>query len=293
MKLKLISFLLLLSVQIVAQEEKKLADAFMQSLVKNNYSLLTPHLASSEIMNKAFYAGKANKAKLAKDITTYTTKLKTAWPKYITDAKEEKVSLSKVKVVKVTSEVINKEMNMHGLNIMFKHEDRFGMIGLIYFPYNQKSYFLDFPNPLDAFDAKDSFRIATNLQYSQDKNDPFIEAAIQEELNMLFGYVKDFNIAAFTPKTVHRDDDPAKNWKTAGDLTNKYDSLQAGATMGRIYTMLDGCKDKTFHSFTIEKESEGVWYVYSYKCTDGRVLQFAFLKINGVFLLGDIDVEKQ
>lgn len=292
MKLKLISFLLLLCVQTVAQDEKKLAETFIQSLVKNNYSLLTSHIATADIINKAMYAGKADKTKLTKDFTVYTTKLKSAWPQYVANAKKENINLSKVQVLNVTAEVINKEANMYGLNIMFKHADRFGMIGLIYFPYNKKSYLLDLPNPLTAFNAKDSFSIATNLQYNQDKNDPLIEAAIQEELNMLFSYVKDYNIAAFTPKTIHHDDNPAKNWKTAGELTNKYDSLQAGATMSKIYLILEACPDKKFGSFKVEKESEGVWYVYTYLCPDGKKLHFAFLKIKGQYLLGDIDVEK-
>lgn len=292
MKLKLIPFLLFLCLQTIAQDEKKLAETFIQSLVKNNYSLLTPHIATADIINKAMYAGKADKSKLTKDFTVYTTKLKTAWPQYIANAKTEKINFSKLKVLNIVNEVINKESNMYGLNIMFKHEDRFGLIGLIYFPYNKKSYLLDLPNPLSAFTSKDSSSIATNLQYNQDKNDPLIEAAIQEELNMLFGYVKDYNISAFTTHTVHRDDDPAKNWKTAGDPSNKYDSLQAGATMSKIYLILEACPNKKFESFKVEKESEGVWYVYTYQCPDGKKVHFAFLKIKGQFLLGDIDVEK-
>ncbi|MGG9971282.1 hypothetical protein ACQ33O_05750 [Ferruginibacter sp. SUN002] len=286
------SIFLLCCLSASAQDEKKLADAFIQSLVKNNYSSLSSYIATADIMNKAFYAGKADKAKLAKDFTGYTSKLKTNWPKYLANAKSEKIDLSKIKILNVTSEVILKESNMHGLNIMFKHADRFGMIGLIYFPYNKKSYLLDFPNPLSAFTAKDSFRIATDLQYAQDKNDPSIQTTIQEELNTLFGYVKDFNVAAFTPRTVHRDDDPAKNWKTASDPSNQYDSLQAGATMGKIHLILEGCADKVFDSFHLEKESEGVWYIYAYKCPDGKKISFAFLKINGKYLLGDIDVER-
>ena len=89
MKLKLISFLLLLCVQTVAQDEKKLAETFIQSLVKNNYSLLTSHIATADIINKAMYAGKADKTKLTKDFTVYTTKLKSAWPQYVANAKKE------------------------------------------------------------------------------------------------------------------------------------------------------------------------------------------------------------
>ncbi|UEG51214.1 hypothetical protein LK994_06975 [Ferruginibacter lapsinanis] len=292
MKLKLIPFLLLLCLQTIAQDERKLAETFILSLTKNNYNLLAPHIATPDIINNALYAGKANKAKLTKDFTVYTTKLKTAWPQYIVNAKTEGINLSKIEILNVSAEVINKEANMHGLNIMYKHADRFGMIGMIYFPYNKKAYLLDLPNPLSAFTSKDSFSIATNLQYNQDKNDPLIEAVIQEELNMLFGYVKDINITAFTSHTVHRDDDPSKNWKIAGDPANKYDSLQAGATMGKIHLILEGCPDKKFESFKIEKESEGVWYVYSYQCLDGKIIHFAFLKIQGKYLLGDINVEK-
>ncbi|MES2430692.1 MAG: hypothetical protein V4556_07120 [Bacteroidota bacterium] len=292
MKLKLIVLLIIIpACKIFAQDEKPLANAFMQSLKTNNYNLLSPYIASAEILNNAFHAGKAEKTKLAKDLTTYNTKIKKNWPEYIANAKQEKVNLSKVEITDVASGIIYKESNMYSLNIFHKVDKRYGMIGLIVFPYKNKFYLLDLPHPTSAFTEKDSARMASEIQLLRDKDDATIKTRIEEKIDTLLDHIKNKYTEAFTANTVYRGEDVLKNWKVSRDSTNGADLQEGKTMMNKLNKILSNCENRTFSSFKLERESEGVWYVYAYQCADNKTIQLAFLKINNVFYLGDIDVE--
>ena len=115
---------------------------------------------------------------------------------------------------------------------------------------------------------------------------------VENQINTLLTYVSTKNYAGFASNSVSRRDDPAKKWKAAKDTTNAEDIRDSKDMIKKIDRFLAECSNKKYESFTSEKESEGIWYVYTYQCGQGKKIRFAFLLINGNYLLGDINTER-
>jgi len=41
----------------------------------------------------------------------------------------------------------------------------------------------------------------------------------------------------------------------------------------------------------VNKQADGVWFIYTYACSADKKVHLAFLKIGGKYALGDTDVE--
>ena len=63
--------------------------------------------------------------------------------------------------------------------------------------------------------------------------------------------------------------------------------------MDEVKKALNACNYMEFDTVRIEKESEGTWYICTYACGASTKINFAFLKINGKYALGDIDMLKE
>ena len=129
---------------------------------------------------------------------------------------------------------------------------------------------------------------------AQRKNitDSNIRTKVENQINTLLSYVSTKNYAGFSSNSVSRREDLAKKWKAAKDTTNADDIRDTKEMMKKIDRFLSECSNKKYESLTSEKESEGIWYVYTYQCVQGKKIRFAFLLINGNYLLGDINTEK-
>lgn len=84
--MKLIPALLLLCSSCFGQNDEKLANAFIQSIGKKDFTMLNPHIASADLLKKLY----GNKGVTAKQIAEYKSKLKLNWGKCVQQAKEKK-----------------------------------------------------------------------------------------------------------------------------------------------------------------------------------------------------------
>ena len=91
----------------------------------------------------------------------------------------------------------------------------------------------------------------------------------------------------------YRGKDKSRAWKSACKYKNEEEKAYVNKVCAKIQVILEGLKSHTYTEFIQEKEREGTWnvWVLDLKYEDGNEAQkaFAFLKIGGKYLLGDID----
>lgn len=119
----------------------------------------------------------------------------------------------------------------------------------------------------------------------QDKTKSELQAVILK----LQTAAKENNIPALCDLIVYDGEDKKRAWKRSLDATIKADAFIAEDWKTEIDEVFKDCTDISFSEVKKEKESEGIWYILHVTCKEKPPVGFAFLKINGKYLLGDID----
>jgi hypothetical protein len=144
------------------------------------------------------------------------------------------------------------------------------------------------------------FFSVTLFSASAQNNDSVVLAKTFNELTSLcknvdFGDPKSFELGYFykaAPYIVYRGEDVKRKWKAAADYSKAEDKKGVDYVCERINQTANQDKDYKIVQYFTEKESEGTWYIlmvtYLRKGIEKKSA-FAFLKIDGKFLLGDID----
>jgi len=83
-------------------------------------------------------------------------------------------------------------------------------------------------------------------------------------------------------------EDKENRWKRRADPNNPEDIQSSKRLMTKLKEGLLNCDKINYEEVRIEKESEGIWYVITANCGNKKN-NYAFLKINNSFMLGDID----
>ncbi len=113
--------------------------------------------------------------------------------------------------------------------------------------------------------------------------------------NVDFTDPKSFELGYFykaAPYIVYRGEDAKRKWKTAADYSKSEDKTGVDAVCEKINQTVNQDKNYKIVQYFTEKESEGTWHVLMVtfiKKSVEKKAAFAFLNINGKFLLGDID----
>ncbi len=121
------------------------------------------------------------------------------------------------------------------------------------------------------------------------QKDDKIKSELQTLVLKLKSASKTNDIPALCELIVYDGDDKKRAWKKALDATIKEDAFIAEDWKAEIDEVFVDCADITFSEVKKEKESEGIWYIIHVTCKGKPPVGFAFLKINGKYLLGDID----
>lgn len=94
------------------------------------------------------------------------------------------------------------------------------------------------------------------------------------------------------PYIVYRGEDKNRSWKVAADYTKEEEKKGVDEVCYKINNGINQDSNFVIKGFRTESESEGVWYVLTVSYIrkgKPKTSQFAFLKIQNKFLLGDID----
>ncbi|MEM8601905.1 MAG: hypothetical protein AAGF99_18470 [Bacteroidota bacterium] len=113
---------------------------------------------------------------------------------------------------------------------------------------------------------------------------PRLEALLQE----LFRWARTGDVEAAAPHLVYRGDGPDR-WRRAIDPTVSAEHAVAEAMLRELSTYAGPTSAFEVKTYFSEAEAEGTWHVLEVTLGGNERTVFAFLLIEGVFVLGDID----
>ncbi len=255
--------------QLVAysQPEKKLATDFLASLQTKNFALLKPYLGKN--------------AKV----------IEVKWKQVAANIAKEAFDIKRIKVHKVelANPIANMPIRMLVATYMY-NEKEWDDLSLIVNTGTVKSI-IDIPNTSYMFMQNEDRRgrNLSEITLEKDKNNPEVQKSVEAALLELRATAAKGQPESIATSLVYRGEDVQRKWKSPLKETAKDEMEYAEKTIKRINDKLSSCKGLTFGKLRIEKESEGIWYGLKVFCDGNSVGHFAFLKIDGKFLLGDMD----
>lgn len=116
---------------------------------------------------------------------------------------------------------------------------------------------------------------------------------IKSRIDSLVKYIENKAVDSFALHTVYRDDDQSRKWKDVYDPANMEELTEVKSILKKMEKALASCAFQKFNLFKKEVQSEGTWYVYTIACGKSKMAHLSFLKVNGKYVLGDIDVEDE
>jgi len=119
-----------------------------------------------------------------------------------------------------------------------------------------------------------------------------VDEAVKQRIEELFGLCKSGAFEQAAGYVVYRGEDPSLRWKTVCDYSTEEGQKAVHGTCNRINAYLSAADSWTFEDFEIEQEGEGAWLVWEVAFLRGaerQLVAFAFLEVEGVHALGDID----
>ncbi len=119
-----------------------------------------------------------------------------------------------------------------------------------------------------------------------------LDEVVRERIEELFELCRSGDFDAAAGYIVYRGDDASLRWKTVYDYATAEGQKAVHGTCNRINAFLSASDSWQFEEFETEQEGEGTWLVWEVSFLKGderKVVYFAFLEVQGVHALGDID----
>ncbi len=277
-----------------SQPEKKLANAFVQSVDKNNFQLLKPYLVTVNVA-KTYFGLEFTKMSISKQkerIVKLNNELQKKWTKVVANAKQKKIDFNRLQLKQVLQTIIEENIFLNFLLVTYNYNNyEWDDLTLIVNKAGTAKYLIDIPSNTSIFLLDESKRGKNiqNLQQERDKKDPKIKeqliAAVQniKDLIATNKFSQIYSYIAYTGR-----EDMQNRWKRTVDPAKPGDTDEADRFIEKLKATFTICDKPVYGKFRIEKESEGVWYVITTICGTKKI-EMAFLKINDAFVLGDID----
>lgn len=279
---------------VYAQPEKKLAEAFVHSVAKNNFQLLDPYLLNAVSAKTLFGAefGKMTPAKQAEAITKSKSQLQNKFTTAVSNAKENKIDFNKVQVQQVLLGPIEGSESLNSMLITYQYNGvEWDDLFLIVNKTGGTKYIIDLPSDTRMFALNEDRRgkNLTDLQQQKDKSDPNIKQYLKAAVELLKKLVAANDEQQLYNHLVYSgEEDKDNRWKRTVDTSRPEDVQSVKRIMEKLKNSFAKCDAINYGELKMEKESEGVWYVINTTCGDQKHT-YAFLKINNAFVLGDVD----
>lgn len=292
---KLFTFLLCMSIGPAshAQPEKKLAEAFIQSVAKNNFKLLSPYLINAASAKTAFGTEftRMSPAKQAEAITKTKSQLQNKWAKVVSKAKSNNIDFSKLQLKQVLSGSLEGE-TLSPLLITYQYNGvEWDDLFLIVNKKGNAKFIIELPSDKRMFALNEDTRGKNleNLRQEKERNDPNVKLNLKAAVEQLQKLVISNDVPALYNHIVYSgEDDPQNRWKRTLNSSSLEDVESSKRLMEKLKSGLSKCDQLNYGNVITEKESEGIWYVINTTCGTQKHT-FAFLKVNNVYVLGDMD----
>ncbi len=290
------AFVFLLLISCKNSAPKKLEDAFILSMQKNDFNLLKKFLP-----NVAYYKSLGGKmpfqknAEIRKFIDESNQRIKDAWLNTIYNAAEKKIDLNKVSIKEVFYyDPFKRDEASEAMIINYEYKGKvWDDIQFIIGRHNGNTYLLTIPNPTRAFSMADPDLRATNEAKAWiETQKPDFKKNIDEMTRKIIAEVKKNDLESFGQQLIYRGDDESRKWRSGVNMNDSLEKHQANEFMKRVSRHIENCNNYETGEILTERESEGVWIVLPMKCGN-KIISFAYLRVNNKLMLGDTDSETQ
>ena len=277
-------------------QPKKLEEAFILSIQKNDFNVL-----KSFMPDKAFYNSLGDKMpkRTDKEIEEFLNesneRTKQAWQNTIFNAAQKKIDLNKIMIKDVIyHDPFPDDETNEGMIINYEYKGNvWDDIQFIVSRKTGRTILLEIPNPTRAFSMQDKdLRATSEAKAWVEMSKPEFKKEIEELSAKLIAAAKANNLDEFGQHLVYRGDDENKRWKTPLNVSDSLERRQAAELMQSVSRNMEACDNYKTGNVVTERESEGVWIVWPMDCGN-KIVTLAYLRINGKLLLGDTDVDRK
>lgn len=118
------------------------------------------------------------------------------------------------------------------------------------------------------------------------------EEAVRKRLGEIFEIAKGDDFSKGAACLVYRGKDEKRKWKDIYDYKVEDEKKTVDETFKAIKVLLKEHESHELGEFSVEKESEGEWYVIEVTFKKGektKKVAFCFLKVKEAYAIGDID----
>lgn len=276
-------------------QNQTLEKAFLKSLQKNNVELLKDYLPDI-----TFYKSLGDKMPKRTDeqikefLAESNDRVKVAWQNTLFNAVSKKMDLDKVIIKEVFYyDPFKKDEQSEAMVINYEYNGRtWDDLQFIVNRYRGKTYLLGIPNPTRAFSMADPTLRATNEAKTWiEMGKPEFKKSLEDQVKKIISSVNGNDLVSFAGNLVYRGNDASRQWRSTLNINDSLEKLQAADFMTRASHYLKDCGNYRTGEILSERESEGTWIVMPVKCDNNKIIQLAFLRVDGRLLLGDIQAE--
>lgn len=295
-QLFLSAFITLLFISCNDSGPKKLEDAFILSMQKNDFNMMKKFLP-----DVAYYKSLGDKMPFQKNedirkfINESNQRIEDAWQNTIFNAAEKKIELNKVSIKEVFYyDPFKRDEASEAMIVNYEYKGKvWDDIQFIVGRYNGRTYLLTIPNPTRAFSMADPDLRATNEAKAWiETQKPDFKKNIEDMTRKIINDVKANDLESFGQQIIYRGNDESRRWRSAVNMSDSLEKQQAREFMQKVMRNVENCNNYETGEILTERESEGVWIVLPMKC-GGKIISFAYLRVNEKLMLGDTDSEIQ
>lgn len=285
----------LFSISCNDSQPKKLEDAFVLSLQKNNFDLLKDYLPDAKFYRSlGDKVTQGNDAEIKRILDAKHEEIKTAWQNTYFNAAEKKIDLNKLVIKEaIYYDPFLKDETNEAMIITYEYKgSAWDDIQFIISRKPGKIVLLGIPNPTRAFSMQDSeLRASNEAKAWIELSKPEFKKDVEELSNKLVAAAKSNNLDEFGKHLVYRGADENKLWRTPVNMNDSTERLLAAQFMQRLNKNLENCNNYKTGNFVTNRESEGLWITWPLDCGN-KIVTLHYLRINERLLLGDTDVEE-
>jgi hypothetical protein len=274
-------------------KQNSLPSVFIQSLQKQDFDLLLPYMPTPEFY-KSLHENvqKRSEEEILNYITENKEKIKSAWSAIAARVREKKVNLPGISVKETLFNQFSKSEKLKVMVVVYEYEkntwdDMIFVIG----DAQDKLVLLGIPNQTSFLSMEDkSLTSSQTVKLINELEKPAFQKSLRNRVKQLVDFARDNKTKEFTECMVYRGEDESRKWKSAMTTADPDENGRVALLMKIIQTEMQDCQDYSYNKTTTDQESEGTWIVQPVICGESTVY-FAFLRIDGKLLLGDIEIK--
>lgn len=275
------------------KEPLSLDKALIQSFKDKSYEPLQKYFPTKAVYN-SLSQGLPDRSDEEIDsfLSNNNRKLIDGWNKMNQTIEEKKIDPGKILIKEAIVYNPFEKGPIQAMIIIYEYDNKtWDDLSMIIHQNGDTTNLLEIPNPTRAFSLTDTSLAESSLAKSMiEIKKPEFQQSLEKQVTQLIGWAKEDIINEFGNNVIYKGDDEGRSWKSAVNMADSSEKELAINTMHRVNEAMKDCSSFSFGKIEANRESEGYWIVQPVNC-DKKIIRFAFLKVKGKMMIGDIDVE--